>query len=1473
MEIIDGYAFYGCSSLKSVTLPKSLNNINHYAFYNCVALEEIAFPEGTDFIDSYAFSGCVKLNSVAFADSITAIKHYAFYGCSALSVIDLPSDLTSINDHAFSGCSALTSVKLYDSLTLIGDSAFSGCTSLSSIDLPDSLITISGYVFNNCTSLSSLTLPDSITSLGAALFYGCTSLTEINIPMSLVNSPTSYSGYGVFSGSSITDITIPDGMTKIPYSLFYNHTALTEITIPDSVEIIDGYAFYGCSSLKSVNFPKSLTKIEYYAFGECDSLKTLVVPKSVTAFNENALYGSDNVTVLCYSNSAAHLALDNTNHKFILIDDHEHDYTVINEIAATCTQGSYKESLCNICNYVLIERTDPNEHNMTSEIVAPTCQDDGYTLHVCSACGYSYKDNYTNAISNAHKYSSWEIVKDATIFDDGLKTRSCSVCNKIEHQTIYRIIVDASTDENYGYASFKVVHAQTLLPINEAQIFVSTDEGEHTFFTDENGEADIVLPVGRVSASFIAEGCLVRSLELDVKHGSNEFAPVGLSELKSYDVNISSRIMTLDEIIAAGIDVTDPANQHIVEYELKIQFKSEIDYASILAYFNSEGICIDVINAPKVDVNTPDNPDSTGDPAYTLHYHVVTGSLSHSYCEIVKVKAGESVRLDYTPERNSKNYVFDGWYSDFSLTNKISTVRIQNLETTVYGKWVYVGEGEEPTFNFGNIGISFPLGDETLTVYPASENFYLIVRGEVRWLKEMFDVEMLVVNNSMTDTLENLTAKLSLPEGLSLPDLFGEKQSDSKYVGNLGHGESKSVHWYVRGDSAGSYSLTANLKGKMMPFNEQIDDNFVSEDNLYVYAGNALHLNFSFPAATYTDDDYPMVITLTNVSDITLYNVHNLFCVKEGMVVYYSDGTTKEKWKVTTSRHEEVKEFKPQDQLIIELSTKIFFNSEIIEEQIEKYTKTLNQLEKLWNSYKAAKEVDDRLTVFFDSITGYTSAIEKYTESIGKSESKTKLLIQLIKNLKDLKLAVTGSKDDVSRAVDNSATGIVVSIINAVSMDPDKWIEECKEADIKSLSDAVSALARALVNKEKEASSFNVFDSLRTAISAIPIKFAIESVVMIPKGSNTTVIPWSYTATPTDVRYFGVSNVSSYIISLTKAIAGTYFDGIAPVDFINFPLFDDMFDMEESEEIIRATEKKIESFKVSDATGNKSFKAWIEKEDISRYDLLSSSDAGEYVLFSDNDSAVFENGVLTFRGGGWVYFVPSEISNYTLYIEDDDGTVFTYHIEVVGAHTCTSGDLKTMVYPSETCNGFAVEFCTVCDEIMDIIILKPEDICKTHSFDEWQITIEATCTEGGIRSHTCAVCGFEEMEIIPSTDHKLTESVSVAPTCTEEGYTVHTCLCGEVSHTESTASKTDHSYGDNGICEVCGASAEKTNATCDCKCHRRGLRGFIWRIGEFFRRLFGRRHVCECTDTLLGTKTMESLNLMGYYPDGEVKKY
>ena len=77
---IGNYAFYGCSSLTSVTIPNGVTSIGNYAFYGCSSLTSITIPDGVTSIGIYAFYGCSSLTSITIPDGVTSIGDWAFYG-------------------------------------------------------------------------------------------------------------------------------------------------------------------------------------------------------------------------------------------------------------------------------------------------------------------------------------------------------------------------------------------------------------------------------------------------------------------------------------------------------------------------------------------------------------------------------------------------------------------------------------------------------------------------------------------------------------------------------------------------------------------------------------------------------------------------------------------------------------------------------------------------------------------------------------------------------------------------------------------------------------------------------------------------------------------------------------------------------------------------------------------------------------------------------------------------------------------------------------------------------------------------------------------------------------------------------------------------------------------------------------------------------------------------------------------------
>ena len=135
-------------------IPSGIQIIGEEAFYGCSSLTSVSIPDSVTVIGDSAFSACSSLTSVSIPDSVTAIGGYAFYDCSSLTSVSIPDSVTAIGDYAFFSCSSLTSVSIPDSVTAIGDSAFSDCSRLTSVSIPDSVTAIGDRAFSRCSSLT-----------------------------------------------------------------------------------------------------------------------------------------------------------------------------------------------------------------------------------------------------------------------------------------------------------------------------------------------------------------------------------------------------------------------------------------------------------------------------------------------------------------------------------------------------------------------------------------------------------------------------------------------------------------------------------------------------------------------------------------------------------------------------------------------------------------------------------------------------------------------------------------------------------------------------------------------------------------------------------------------------------------------------------------------------------------------------------------------------------------------------------------------------------------------------------------------------------------------------------------------------------------------------------------------------------------------------------------------------------------------
>ena len=115
-------AFAGCSSLTSITVSKDnkfydsredCNAIIHTESNTLIrGCKNTIIPPSVTEIREYAFWGCSSLTSITIPPSVTEIEEWAFDDCKNLTSITIPPSVTEIGNGAFSDCSSLTEVRI-----------------------------------------------------------------------------------------------------------------------------------------------------------------------------------------------------------------------------------------------------------------------------------------------------------------------------------------------------------------------------------------------------------------------------------------------------------------------------------------------------------------------------------------------------------------------------------------------------------------------------------------------------------------------------------------------------------------------------------------------------------------------------------------------------------------------------------------------------------------------------------------------------------------------------------------------------------------------------------------------------------------------------------------------------------------------------------------------------------------------------------------------------------------------------------------------------------------------------------------------------------------------------------------------------------------------------------------------------------------------------------------------------------------
>lgn len=166
---IGSYAFYGCESLHTVTLPSSVTSIGAGAFADSGLVRADLSQTQIGSVSSFLMKGCAALESVSLPPTVGSIGEAAFAG-SGLTAVDIPAGVTQLDRCAFADTASLAAVSLHEGLQCIGESCFENAA-VSEITLPESLQTIGASAFRGNAALRELYIPDGVTDIGGYALY------------------------------------------------------------------------------------------------------------------------------------------------------------------------------------------------------------------------------------------------------------------------------------------------------------------------------------------------------------------------------------------------------------------------------------------------------------------------------------------------------------------------------------------------------------------------------------------------------------------------------------------------------------------------------------------------------------------------------------------------------------------------------------------------------------------------------------------------------------------------------------------------------------------------------------------------------------------------------------------------------------------------------------------------------------------------------------------------------------------------------------------------------------------------------------------------------------------------------------------------------------------------------------------------------------------------------------------------------
>lgn len=197
--------FASCVNLKNINLPMDVVRIEKDAFLNCSSLRSIVIPASVN--DIVPSAGCTSLENISVSEANTSFasrdgvlmsrdgKSILWFPMGKRGEYSLPATITAVGAYAFRDCS-IEKFVFPAGLAKIGECAFYN-SKVKEVVLPSTLKLLPTGVFQKCASLKTVRLGDDVELLSDRVFDGCPLANlYISAPTPPVCSPNTFTTTG-----------------------------------------------------------------------------------------------------------------------------------------------------------------------------------------------------------------------------------------------------------------------------------------------------------------------------------------------------------------------------------------------------------------------------------------------------------------------------------------------------------------------------------------------------------------------------------------------------------------------------------------------------------------------------------------------------------------------------------------------------------------------------------------------------------------------------------------------------------------------------------------------------------------------------------------------------------------------------------------------------------------------------------------------------------------------------------------------------------------------------------------------------------------------------------------------------------------------------------------------------------------------------------------------------------------------------